>query len=199
MCLITSHFPLFPQNPQKLCKEIGDVSPCKFPMTAFEREETPTHLCFARTQSLLPSPFWGAVGLLSHGLASPLAMLETPGPPWALSRAGCQGGRQAALAIAAELPALNNGAIEGLELGVRPGWPRCGLRTGRTAEPACSTPAELQPKIGTWWPFRGWASLSGGHGLFACGDFVEYLWLGEGEGRREPGSCVTLFLFVFWC
>lgn len=124
-------------------------------------------------------------------------MLEAPGPPWALSPAGCQGARRAVLAIAAELPALNNGAIEGLELGVRPGWLGCGLRTGRTAEPACSTPAELQPKIGTWWPFRGWASLSGGHGLFACGDFVEYLWLGEGEGRREPGSCVTLFLFVF--
>lgn len=167
-------------------------------LTALVREGTPTHLCLARTQPFLP-PLSGGLWGSSAGAGIPPGCVGGPWPTMGLSPAGCQGARRAALAIAAELPALNNGAIEGLELGVRPGWPGCGLWTGRTAEPACSTPAELQPKIGTWWPFRGWASLSGGHGLFACGDFVEYLWLGEGEGRREPGSCVTLFLFVFWC
>lgn len=124
-------------------------------------------------------------------------MAEAPGPLRVPDPAGCWGARRAAPAVAAELPATNNGAIEGLEPGERPGWPGCGLWTGRTAEPSCSTLAELQPKIGAWWPFGGWASLSGGCGLFAREDFLEYLWLRGGkEGGREPGSCANLFLFV---
>lgn len=122
------------------------VSPCTLPATALGREETLTQLCLTGTQPPpLLSPLRGAVGCLERGpgVSPPPAVVEAPGPLRAPYPAGCQGARRAAPAVAAELPARNNGAIEGLELEVRPGRPGCGLRMGRTAEPACSTPAEL--------------------------------------------------------
>lgn len=184
-CLISPYFPFLPQKP---CKEVGTLH---VPHDSPEEGGDPDPALPRRdaAPSWFPSPL-GAVGHPELGAGIPPAPAEAPSPLRGPYPAGCQGARRAALALAAELPAPNNGAIEGLEPGVRAGQPGCGLRTGRTAEPACSTPAELQPKIGAWWPFGGWASLSGGHGLFARGDFAEYL--------REPGSCANLFLFGFF-
>lgn len=145
-----------------------------------------------------PSPSGGCGVPRAGGLVSPSHHDRGPRPaagpvPCRMSRS-----QTAAPAVAAELPAPNNGAIEGLEPGVRPGRAGCGLRMGRTAEPACSTLAELQPKIGAWWPFGGWASLSGGHGLFARGDFVEYLWLGAGGKEGGSLALVRTYFYLFF-
>lgn len=73
MCLITSHFPLLlpKKSPKTMQKSGRHVSPCKLPMTAFEREETPTHLCLARTQPLLPPLFGERWGSSARGWHSP--------------------------------------------------------------------------------------------------------------------------------
>lgn len=70
--LITSHSPLLAKEPPKSMQGNGrHVSPYKLPMRAFERVDTPTHLCLARTQLPLPPLSGGLWGSSARGWYPP--------------------------------------------------------------------------------------------------------------------------------